>query len=292
MGRCPMSKKTLIRKGRKALFVLLIPRFDDLGNSFYAGEVTRGVNLAASRLDVDILIHFVDRKDHSQWLNGLTDPQFIDGMIFADIDRDWDIVKKSIRAGVPTIVLNNSSEEPFNCIAIDNKDAAKQAVKTLVRMGHQRIAHISGDLTTQAGRDRLQGYEEALKESDLFVEKNYIKKGGFLRSPARTAMQSLLSLEQRPTAVFAASDLMALEAIDVIKAQGVNVPEEMSVIGFDNNMTTVESPIHLSTFEQPIVDMARMGVEFLYQVSLGLAKLPVKVSLPARFIKGKTIKAV
>lgn len=287
-----MFKKPLIRKSRKALFVLLIPRFEDLGNSFYSGEITRGVNLAANRLDVDILVHFVNRKDHTQWLHGLMDPQFIDGMIFADIDRDWDIVKKAIKAGVPTIVLNNTSEDPFNCIAIDNKEAAKQAVKTLFKMGHQKIAHIAGDLSTQAGQDRLKGYEEAFKEAQLEVDKRYIKKGGFLRSPAKTATQALLALEQCPTAIFAGSDLMALEAIDVIKSQGLNVPDDISVIGFDNNLTTIESPIHLSTFEQPIVDMGRMGVEFLYQVSLGLVKLPVKVSLPARFIKGKTLKAL
>ncbi len=287
-----MSKKVLARKGRKSLFVLLIPRFEDLGNSFYAGEITRGINLAASRLDVDVLIHFTDRKDHTQWITGLTDPQFIDGMIFADIDRDWDIVSRAIKAGVPTIVLNNPTDEPFNCISIDNRNAAKNAVMHLLSQGHRRIAHITGDVETQAGRDRLLGYEEALKEAGVGVDKSLIKKGGFLRTPARTAAQALLSSEKRPTAIFAASDLMALEVIGVAKNLGFKVPDELSVIGFDNNMTTVDSSVHLTTFEQPIADMARLGFENLYQVSLGLAKLPVKISLEAKFIKGRTTMAI
>lgn len=287
-----MSKKTLTRKGRKSLFVLIIPRFEDLGNSFYAGEVTRGINLAASRLDVDVLIHFTDRKDHSQWINGLTDPQFIDGMIFADIDRDWDVVSRAIKAGVPTMVLNNPTDEPFNCISIDNKSAAKNAVKHLLAQGHRRIAHITGDVGTQAGRDRLLGYEEALCDADIEVDKTLIKKGGFLRTPARTAAHALLSLGKRPTAIFAASDLMALEAVGVAKAEGLKVPEDLSIIGFDNNMTTLGSSLHLTTFEQPIADMARLGFENLYQISLGLAKLPVKISLDAKFIKGRTITSV
>jgi LacI family transcriptional regulator len=284
------TKKKLTRKDRKPLFVLVIPRFEDLGNSFYAGEVTKGVNLAASRLDVNVLIHFTERKDHARWLDGsLTDPFFVDGILFADIDRDWDVVKKAIRSGMPTMVLNNTTADPFNCISIDNKRAAKEAVDYLLGLGHRRIAHIAGDLNTQAGQDRLEGYYEALTEAGLPKDKKLVKKGGFLRTPARTAAQALLTAEERPTAIFAASDLMALEAVDVTKKDGLKVPEDVSIVGFDNNLSTVESSVRLTTFEQPIVDMARLGLENLYQMSLGLAKLPVKITLGVKFIKGRTV---
>ena len=222
----------------------------------------------------------------------MTDPQLVDGMIFADIDRDWDIVSRAIKVGVPTMVLNNPTDEPFNCISIDNKTAARNAVMHLLSQGHRRIAHITGDIDTQSGRDRLLGYEEALKESGVGVDKALIKKGGFLRTPARTAAQALLTSDKRPTAIFAASDLMALEVVGVAKTLGFKVPDELSIIGFDNNMTTVESSVHLTTFEQPIADMARLGFENLYQISLGLAKLPVKISLDVKFIKGRTTAAV
>jgi DNA-binding LacI/PurR family transcriptional regulator len=278
-----------MRKGRRPLYVLIIPRFEDLGNSFYAGEVTKGVNLAASRLDVNVLIHFTERKDHAQWLAGsLTDSTFVDGILFADIDRDWEIVKQAIKSAMPTMVLNNTTAEPFNCIAIDNKQAAKEAVDHLLALGHTRIGHIAGDLNTQAGQDRLEGYYEAMVEAGLPKDKHLVKKGGFLRTPARTAAQALLTMDKRPTAIFAASDLMALEVIDVAKADGIKVPEVLSVVGFDNNMSTIESAVRLTTFEQPIVDMARLGLENLYQISLGQAKLPVKITLGAKFIKGRT----
>lgn len=289
----PISKKKPTRKDRRPLYVLIVPRFEDLGNSFYSSEVTKGVNLAASRLDVDVLIHFTERKDHSHWLAGsLTDPFFVDGLLFADIDRDWEVVKKAIRSGMPTMVLNNTTAEPFNCISIDNKQAAKEAVDYLIGLGHTRIAHIAGDLNTQAGQDRLEGYYEALSEAGLPKDKHLVKKGGFLRTPARTAAQSLLTAEKRPTAIFAASDLMALEVVDVAKNDGLKVPEEISVVGFDNNMSTIDCSVRLTTFEQPISDMARLGLENLYQMSLGLAKLPVKVTLGAKFIKGKTTAGV
>jgi LacI family transcriptional regulator len=288
-----MTKKTIQRKNRKSIFVVIIPRFEDLANSFYAGEVTKGANIAASRLDVDILIHLVDRKDHSNWLSGLLVPDFIDGILFADIDCDWDVVKRAIRCGIPTMVLNNPTVEPFNCIAIDNRRAARLAVEHLIGLGHKKIATVAGDLSTQAGQDRLEGYYEALIAAGLPKDKALVKKGGFLRTPARTAAQALLNdgsrpTADRPTAIFAASDVMAYEVIAVARSLGLKVPEDISVIGFDNNLEAVENGGRLSTFEQPIVDMARLGIESLFQMSLGLAKLPVKILLEARFIKGQS----
>lgn len=280
------------RKGRKPLFVLIIPRFEDLANAFYAGEVMKGASIAASRLDIDFLIHLTERADHASWLTGdLLNPDAVDGILFADIDRDWEMVKKAIKAGIPTLVLNNPSEEPFNCIAIDNRRAACEAVEYLLAHGHQKIAHISGDLETQAGQDRLAGYHDALENAGMPRDKKLVKKGGFLRTPARVAAHALLKDDDRPTAIFAASDVMAFEAVDVARALGIKVPEELSVIGFDNNLSEI-SQTRMATFEQPIVDMARLGVESLYQMTLGLAKLPIKVLLGARFIKGKTTAAI
>lgn len=286
-----MARQILTRKNRKSVFVLVIPRFEDLSNSFYAGEVTKGANIAASRLDVDILIHIVERKDHARWLDGLLDPNFIDGMLFADIDRDWEVVRSAIRHGMPTMVLNNPTTEPFNTIAIDNYNAARKAVEFLVGQGHTRIASVYGDINTQAGRDRLEGYYYGLDLAGLPRDKKLVKKGDFLRTHARTGALALLKdvrPEDRPTAIFAASDVMAFEVIDAAKALGLKVPEDLSVVGFDNNLSAGENGVKLTTFEQPIVDMARQGVENLYQMSLGLAKLPVKILLEATLIKGRS----
>ena len=280
------------RKGRKPLFVLIIPRFEDLANAFYAGEVMKGASIAASRLDIDFLTHLTERKDHSSWLAGdLLNPNAVDGILFADIDRDWSVVTGAIKAGLPTVVLNNPSDEPFNCIAINNRGAAAEAVGHLLAQGHRKIAHIAGDLDTQAGQDRLAGYYDALDIAGIARDKKWVKKGGFLRTPAHQAAQALLKEGDRPTAIFAASDVMACEVLDVAKGLNIKVPEELSVIGFDNNLSEANQT-RLATFEQPIVDMARLGVESLYQMSLGLAKLPVKMLLEAKFIKGRTTASI
>ncbi len=278
---------------RKPIYVLILPRFEDIFHSFYTGEITKGVNLAASRLNVDFLVHITDRSDHATWLDAtILDRKHVDGILFADIDNDLDMVKRAIMRGMPCLVLNNIISEPINYIAVNNYKAAVQVVEEFVKLGHTKIATIAGDLSTQAGQSRLDGYTDALKKHGIAVDKSYVKIGGFLRTPARQGAQDLLKLKDRPTAIFAASDVMALEAIDVAKSRKITVPGELSICGFDDNPLNVHSPVKLATVAQPLVEMGRLGLEMLYQISHGKAKLPVKEILPAKFLKAGSMAAL
>jgi LacI family transcriptional regulator len=275
---------------RKPIFVLILPRFEDIFHSFYTGEITKGVNLAASRLNVDFLVHITDRSDHSSWLDPtLLDRKMVDGILFADIDNDLEIVKRAIMKGMPCMVLNNKISEPINCISINNYEAAFKVVEEFIKLGHAKIATIAGDLTTQAGQARLDGYYDALKKHGIDIDRSYVKVGSFLRTPARQAALELLKLKERPTAIFAASDVMALEALDVAKSKKISVPAELAVCGFDDNPLRDHSPVPLATVSQPLVEMGRLGLEFLYQISHGKAKLPVKEVLSAKLIKAQSM---
>jgi len=280
-------------KKRKPTFVLVIPRFEDIFHSYYAGEIIQGVSLSASRLNVDFLVHITDRSNHRGWLDStLLDRDYIDGIIFADIDNDVGIVKKVIRWGMPCMVLNNILDEPINYVAVDNRSAAFGAVKHLIKYGHSQIATIAGDVSTQAGLKRLDGYREALHEQNINVSRSYVTFGEFLRTPARTAARKLLKLRNRPTAIFVASDVMALEVIDVAKSLGIQVPEDLSIIGFDNNPFSTTGSVKLTTISQPLVEMGRLGVENLFQISRGKVKLPVKTVLPTKLVKRQSVSTV
>jgi len=275
---------------RKPIYVLILPRFEDIFHAFYTGEITKGVNLAASRLNVDFLVHITDRSDHATWLDPtLLDRKYVDGILFADIDNDLEIVKKGIMRGMPCLVLNNIIHEPINYIAVNNYEAAIQVVEEFIKLGHKRIATIAGDLSTQAGLSRLEGYNDALRKHNIEPDKAYVKIGGFLRTPARQAAQDLFKLKQRPTAIFAASDVMAMEAMDVAKQKKISIPSQLSICGFDDNPLRAHSSIPLATVSQPLVEMGRLGLEMLYQISHGKAKLPVKEVLLAKLIKAESM---
>jgi LacI family transcriptional regulator len=275
---------------RKPIYVLILPRFEDIFHSFYTGEITKGVNLAASRLNVDFLVHITDRSNHDTWLDPtLLDRKFVDGILFADIDNDLDIVKRAIMKGMPCLVLNNIIQEPINYIAVNNYKAAMSVVEEFIKLGHKNIATIAGDLSTQAGQSRLEGYQDALKKHNIELDKAYVKIGGFLRTPARQAAADLFKLKTRPTAIFAASDVMAMEAMDVAKSKKISIPSELAICGFDDNPLRANSTIPLATVSQPLVEMGRLGLEMLYQISQGKAKLPVKEVLQAKLIKAESM---
>lgn len=272
-------------KKRKKTFVLVIPSFEDIFNAFYAGEIIKGASMAASRLKIDILIHITNRFDHRGWLDAtLLDRRYIDGIIFGDIDNDIGVVEKAITRGIPTIVLNNSLEEPINCISIDNHKAAMEVTQHLLKLGHRNIATIAGDLSTQAGKMRLEGFQEAMKAAGLSVPADNVVHGDFLRTPARAASIKLLKLKDCPSAVFAASDVMAFELIDVARANNLSIPDDLSVIGFDDNPLSVNSSVRLSTVSQPLLEMGRLGVEHLKQICNAEAPLPLKMTLPAKLV--------
>jgi LacI family transcriptional regulator len=218
------------------------------------------------------------------------DRKYVDGILFADIDNDLDIVKKAIMRGMPCLVLNNIIQEPINYIAVNNYKAAMSVVEEFIKLGHKHIATIAGDLSTQAGQARLDGFNDALKKHNIELDKAYVKIGGFLRTPARQAAQELFKLKTRPTAIFAASDVMAMEAMDVAKSKKISIPSDLAICGFDDNPLRANSSIPLATVSQPLVEMGRLGLEMLYQISHGKAKLPVKEVLQAKLIKALSME--
>lgn len=280
---------------KRRVYTLVVPRFEDIFHSFFAQEIIKGATSAASRLKVDVLVHIAERGQSSGLLASVASTsQISDGIIFADIDQDRASLKKVISSNKPCVVLNNSFLEPINCISIDNYKATRRVMDYLISLGHKRIATICGDLNTEAGKERLKGYSDALSAKGITVENQYIKKGEFLRTPARRQAERLLSLNKRPTAIFAASDVMALEVLDVAKKKNIKVPKQLSVIGFDDNPLNSYSAIGLTTVKQPISEMARLGLEMLDRIVMKKEKTPIQNTLKARLIKrdtcGKNLK--
>lgn len=267
-------------------YTLVIPRFEDVFHSFFASEVIKGVTAAASRLKADILIHITERKIHLDWVKSSSIiSEHIKGVIFADIDGDKSRLMEFIKSGVPYIVMNNYFSDDINCIAIDNRKAAMDVVEYLVKLGHTKIATIAGDLHTQAGEARLEGYKQAMAKYGLNIPRGYIQEGFFLRTPARVAAKNLLNLDDRPTAIFAASDVMALEVVDEAKTEGLRIPWDISLVGFDDNPIAGYSQVRLTTVSQPIVEMGRLALEKLNLITLNKEKHPVKIVLPTKLIK-------
>jgi len=187
--------------------------------------------------------------------------RYLDGVVVSSAPLDDPIFPRLLEDGVPFIIVGRYPHERANYVDVDNVAGARMAVEHLLRLGHERVATITGPLNMFAAQDRLEGYRQALAARGIPVDEDLIAEGDFTEGGGRAAMQRLLP--RRPTAVFAASDMMAVGAIKVLREAGLRVPEDVAVVGFDDIplASMVEPP--LTTVRQPIEQTGGMAVELL-----------------------------
>ena len=280
----PNPSAQRLAAGRTSTIGLIIPRYEGVFHSYFALQVIKGIGTAAERFRFDLLLHITDGKT-------LPPSSAVEGLLFLDIYGCEELIDRTLDEGIPTMVLNHYLEDlPVNCVAIDNKTGAERVVDYLQRLGHREIATVTGDLKTQAGLDRLDGFVKAMKARQLPVKDDYIRYGDFGLPSARQAAEALVKLPHPPTAVFVASDDMALEVINVALAKRVRVPEELSVVGFDDNPIAAQARVPLTTVRQPLDDMGRMGMDLLIQQIRGKKKSPTKLLLPTVLVERQSCR--
>jgi DNA-binding LacI/PurR family transcriptional regulator len=215
----------------------------------------------------------------------------VEGVIFSDIIGNRAQIEDSLAKGIPSVVINYYVDDlDVSCIAIDNAGGAENAVNYLIELGHKKIAHITGDLMTQAAAKRLEGYRRALQKNSIKVSEDYVFQTDYSRGSARIAAEKLLKAADPATAVFVASDAMALEVMAVARELGKHIPNDLSIVGFDDNPSGLYGPVGLTTVRQPLIRMAEESVKELSRLmSLG-KKAIKKILLPAELIIRESCK--
>jgi len=199
----------------------------------------------------------------------------VDGVLFADIIENRSQVISAIEDGIPCLVINNVVKDlEASYVAMDNVLGGVMATDYLISLSHKRIATITGNLQTQAGADRFEGFQKSLKKHNIPLPNEYIYKGDYSRRSARQAAEQFFALDNPPTAIFAASDDMALETISVALEKGIKIPDDISVIGFDDNPAGIYGPVALTTIKQPLFVMAEESVRILYDLINGKKEAP------------------
>jgi DNA-binding LacI/PurR family transcriptional regulator len=256
--------------GKSNVVALVIPRYEGVFYSFYALEVIRGVGTMCEALKLDLLLHLTDARTPLS-LRG------VGGIIFSDIIGNRAQLEDSLAKGIP-------------CIAIDNAGGAQNAVNYLIQLGHRKIAHITGDVMTQAAAKRLEGYKGALEKNNIKLRDDYIFHTDYSRGQARTAAENLIKAEDPATAVFVASDSMALEVMAVARELGKDIPRDLSIVGFDDNPSGLYGPVGLTTVRQPLIRMAEESVKELNRLIALKKNEPKKILLPAELVIRESCK--
>jgi len=247
---------------RRAMAVLMVVR--DIGNPFYL-EVMKGVEAAARDAGYAVLMGNTENEPEREagYFDMLRDGH-ADGMILMTGKLPARFAEGAERADLPVVVALEMIESAgFPHVQIDNVAAARGAVEHLVALGHARIAHIAGPLPEPMAVRRREGYRAAMAAAGLPVLPGYEQRGDYLLRTGQALCRALFSLPQPPTAIFAANDEMAFGAINELRRMGLRVPEDVSVVGFDDLFLSEAFHPPLTTVSQPRMEIGRQAMRLL-----------------------------
>lgn len=198
-------------------------------------QVLNGLNQAASDQRYHILLQPISPDDNSGAYLRLLHERHVDGIVMSGPRSDDQELLKIHAEGAPIVLLGRLPGSGIPFVDVDNIGGAHMAVQHLVKLGHRRIAIITNAPPEYtASTARLIGYRQALEEASIPTEQSLVRYGNFTPQSGWQAMNDLLSLESQPTAVFVASDTVALGAMQAIRNHNLRIPEDISVIGFDD----------------------------------------------------------
>lgn len=193
----------------------------------------------------------------------------VDGGIVIGTEMEADVLINISQKGCPIALIDYDVEEirekksdNDNLIVIGSKDyeGAVEAIEYLIELGHTDIGLIAGRLSTYSGRQRYQAFFDTMKKYDLVVNEDFILHGDFIKSKIGNEVQRLINNGKLPTALFSSNDDMAITAIELFKENNIRVPEDISLIGFDNIPLSALIKPALSTISTPVYDIAEKTV--------------------------------
>jgi LacI family transcriptional regulator len=275
------------RRGRDQIAVWIHPNLEDIG----AATILQGVQTSLGAAGYKALVACAQsspkacgREENGAYLDSLiATPSVAGAIIWHSGEEHLDATYQAIiEAGLPVVFVDREPPEPIvaDVVSSNNRRAARQAVRHLIELGHERIAMVSNDEGVSTVRDRVIGYRQALEEASIPFRSDYLVCAHHpLREGGDLVAASLLALSQPPTAVFAVNDQTAMGLFDAFKKLGIAIPEKLSLIGFDWYMRWMPSGGHISTVCQQFDEIGRVAAERVLARIAGTAE-----STPCTFL--------
>lgn len=238
----------------------------DIANPFFsaiikslAGELRKGgYNFIVYDTDEDITI---ERSAIKSLLE-----KRVDGLIIASVGQEFSHIQKIRDVHIPLVMIDRCFDTlDIDSVSVDNVKGSLFAVNHLIKEGHTRIAFIQGLPGTYANETRLQGYTQALNDAGIEIDKHLIVGDDFRSLNGYLETKHLLKLSPPPTAIYTAGDLIALGALEACRENGVRIPDDISLVTFDDPVFTSYLSPALTAIEQPITKMTEMAVAMLYR---------------------------
>jgi len=263
----PNHLASALRKGKSNLVGVIVPRT----NSNFFSSVLEHMEAVLNKAGYNIIITQSNESFEKECKN-------IDTLLFTQVDGiiasmanetvDLSHYEKIKSKGIPLILFDRGENDlNVDYVGINDYDSSHMIVEHLVEKGCKRIAHIGGYRRTRIFNNRIKGYVDALKKNNLPIDDSLIIESSLTLEDGRREIERLLQLENRPDAVYIASDYAALGALQVLNENKINVPEEIRLIGFGNEPFTSLVTPSISSVKQHSKDIGRLAAEtFLKRV--------------------------
>lgn len=262
-GFVPSIAATILRGGRTQLIGVLAPPL----TSPFVPEIMLGVAEVTDRTEYEVVLYMMSpERKHSDVLDRILDMKLSTGLLAimpGQLGEHLDYLSKQ---GVPIVTIEDQVA-PINTpwIGIDNVSGAYEATRYLLNLGHRRIGHILGPAAYLCTNERYEGYCRALGEAGLEPDRDLIWQGDFTVPGGYACAHQIFALppHKRPSAIFAANDQTAIGVMDVAEQYGVRIPDDITLIGFDDMPMTAFSKPGLTTIRQPHREMGALACELL-----------------------------
>ncbi|MFD3907239.1 LacI family DNA-binding transcriptional regulator [Streptomyces sp. CB04723] len=280
LGYRPNAVARSLRTAQTRTLGLVI---SDVLNPYFT-ELARFVEEEARALGYSVIIGNADERPDLQdhHVRTLIDRR-IDGLLVSPADGGTPLLRDVALSGTPMVFVDRwipGIDVPV--VRADGTGAVRDLVAHLHGLGHRRLAIIAGPAATTTGDERVEAFRGALRDHGLALPDAYIGQGDFQAASGRRATERFLELAEPPEVVFAADNLMALGALDAIRARGLRVPDDIALAAFDDIPWFVHTGPPLTAVAQPTADLARAAVRALADRIEG--RTPQSVTLPARLV--------
>lgn len=264
----------------------------------YFLEFTSSVIETASEMGYTVLVHIIHNEDGYDKIKEYYYNKTISGGIFIGQNDSDEYIKEIIEKGYKVVLVDQSinlNDSIYNkCMIVnaDNFNGAYNATKYLINKHHTQIAHITGETTKFSSNDRIKGYKKALVDSGIPVNKSLIVPGEFVEKGGYDAVKKLFNKNIEFTAIFAGNDKIAFGAVKAIREQGLRVPEDISVIGFDDIESSKYFNPPLSSMRMELFQMAEISTKSIIESIENDVEFSANYVVPVTLIERKSCKEI
>jgi len=264
-------------------------------NTSYIGEIVKGIDNALDQANYDLMLYTTHRRKtrESAYVTKLT-RNAVDGLLLVLPRNAAAYLETLDQHHFPHVLLDHEGfidNKSAPAVSAMNRKGAYEATHYLLQLGHRRIGFITGMMDTGCAQERLEGYKSALQDQGLPVIPELIREGDFMQPMGYTCAHALLSLAQPPTAIFVSSDLMAFGVMEAARDRSLQIPRDISIVGFDDIPQADHVHPPLTTVRQPLEEMGRVAARLLLSYIENPDRPIERVELPTKLIIRESCQA-